>query len=70
MNFYFYTYDFIFYEIRSPNLVNFTERKRFLDFPKFEKEIGDLLNEYLFISRLVNQKQYLLSEILFNVGAY
>ena len=70
VNFHFYTYDFIFYKKKSPNLVDFIVRKRFLHFPKIEKEMRDLLNVNLFISRLINQIQLLLSEILFNVGAY
>ena len=40
---------------KSPNLVNLILQKRFLHFPKIEKEMRDLLNVYLFTSRLFNQ---------------
>ena len=42
---------------KSQNLLDFIVRKIFIHFPKIEKEMRDLLNVNLFISRLFNQKQ-------------
>ena len=56
VNFDFYTYDLIFYEKKSPNLVDLLLRKRFLHLQKIEKEIRDLLNINLYISRLFKTK--------------
>ena len=50
MNFHFYAYDFIFYEKKSPNIIDLILWKIFPHFPKNGKEMRELLDVNLLIS--------------------